>query len=268
MNEMKKLVVCACIGITMMFAATASRAESPFDGTWRADLSQTKFSPKPLSFYISQGWYHCTGSCNPAYDVAADGQDHPVSGHAYDSLSVTIVDAHTITVVGKKDGKTMYEQTRAVSADGKTLTVKSTEHPMNSDQTNTFETVAKRSGVASSGVHATSGNWILQKQSGSGNALLTTYKTNGDEFDMSDPTGVSYSAKLDDTDYPVKGAYGWTSVSLKKINANSIEETDKRDSTVTDVTTMTVASNGKTMTIVDTDKLTGRVDTFVAVKQK
>lgn len=268
MNEMKRYLICAVLAIATLFVAAASHAQSPFNGTWRVDLAQTKFSPKPLSFYISQGWYHCTTSCNPAYDVAADGQDHPVTGHAYDMLSVTIVDPHTISLVGKKEGKVIFEQTRTVSADGKTLTVKSASHAMNSDQTTTFDTVAKRSGLAPSGVHATSGNWVIEKQSGSANALLTTYKTDGNEFDMSDPTGVSYSAKLDGAEYPVKGAYGWTSVSLKKINDHTIEETDKRDSTVTDVSTMTVSANGKTMTIVDTDKLTGRVDTIVAIKQK
>jgi hypothetical protein len=268
MNEMKRYVVCALFSIAALCAATASHAQSPFDGTWRTDLSQTKFSPQPLSFYISQGWYHCVGSCNPAYDVAADGQDHAVVGHAYDTVSVTIVDPHTITVAGKKDGKATFEQTRTVSADGKTLTVKSTSHPMNSDQTATFETTAKRSGIAPSGVHATSGDWIIQKQSGSANALLTTYKTNGDEFTMTEPTGETYTAKFDGNDYPVKGDYGVDAVSLKKVNDHTIEETDKRGGAVVDVSTMTVSANGKTMTILDSDKLTNRTSTYVATKQK
>ncbi len=57
-------------------------------------------------------------------------------------------------------------------------------------------------------------------------------------------------------------------VSLKKINAHTIEETDKRGGTVIDVSTMTVSANGKTMTVVDNDKLTGRTSTYVATKQK
>jgi hypothetical protein len=268
MKAMKQYIFCALFATTALFVAAGSHAQSPFDGTWRVDLAQTKFSPKPLSFYISQGWYHCVGSCNPAYDVAADGQDHAVAGHSYDTLSVTIVDARTISVVGKKDGKVIFEQTRTVSADGKTLTVKSTGHPMNSDQATTFETTAKRIGIAPSGVHATSGDWIIQKQSGSANALLTTYKTNGDEFTMSEPTGETYTAKFDGNDYPVKGAYGYDAVSLKKINAHTIEETDKRGGTVTDVSTMTVSANGKTLTVVDTDKLTNRTSTYIATKQK
>ena len=76
MKAMKQYVFCALLAIAVLLAAGASQAQSPFDGTWRVDLSQTKFSPKPLSFYISQAWYHCTGSCNPSYDIAADGQDH------------------------------------------------------------------------------------------------------------------------------------------------------------------------------------------------
>ena len=161
----------------------------------------------------------------------------------------------------------MFEQTRSVSADGKTLTVKTVDHPMGGAAPSTFEATAKRSGKLASGVHATSGDWIVVKQSGGGDSLLTTYKTTGDQITMSDPTGSGYTAKFDGSDYPVHGAYDYDAVSLKKINAHTFEETDKRDGTVTDVSTMTISANGKTMTVVDTDKLTGRVDTFTSTKQ-
>lgn len=266
MSSIKRNAVCALLSMAVLFAAAASQAQSPFDGTWKIDLSQTKFSPKPLTFYISAGWYHCV-SCTPAFDVPADGQDHAVSGQAYDTISVTIVDPRTISVVTKKGGAVDYEQTRTVSADGKTLNVKSTGHPMNGGPATTFETTGKRSGTAPSGVHATSGGWVIQKQSGSANALLTTYKTRGDEITMTTPTGESYTAKLDGSDYPVKGSYGYDAVSLKKINPHALEETDKRDGTVVDVSTLTVSPNGKTMTVVDTSKLAGRVTTYVATRQ-
>ena len=206
---------------------------SPFDGTWKTDLSKTKFSPKPLTFYTSAGWYHCV-SCSPAYDVQADGQDHAVSGQSYDTISVTVVDAHTISVVAKKGGAVTFEQTRTVSADGKTLAVESTGHPLSGGPSTNFETTGKRSGALPSGVHATSGNWIIQKQSGSPNALLTTYKTNGDELTMTSPTGETYTAKLDGNDYPYRGAYSYDAVSLKQINAHTIEEIDKRSGNVID----------------------------------
>ncbi len=266
MSSKKGLILLALFSIAVLCAATASQAQSPFDGTWKTDLSKTKFSPTPLTFYISEGWYHCV-SCSPAFDVAADGQDHPVSGQSYDTISVTVVDAHTLSVVAKKDNAVSFEQTRTVSADDKTLDVKTTHHPQSGGVPTTFETVAKRSGKLPAGVHATSGDWVIQKLSGSENGLLTTYKTNGDEFTMSAPTGETYTAKFDGADYPAKGEYSYDAVSLKKINSHSFEETDKRGGTVVDVSTTTVSPDGKTMTVVDTNKLTGRVDTFTATKQ-
>jgi hypothetical protein len=266
MSSTRRYVLCALIAVPALFAAATSSAQSPFDGTWKTDLSKAKFSPKPLTFYTSAGWYHCV-SCSPAFDVQADGQDHAVAGQSYDTISVTITDAHTISVAAKKGGVVTFEQIRSVSADGKTLTVKSTGHPPSGGAPTNFETVARRSGSLPSGVHATSGDWIIEKQTGSSNALLTTYKTNVDEITMTSPTGESFTAKFDGNDYPVRGSYGWDAVSLKKVNSNTIEETDKRDGTVTDVTTMTVSPNGKTMTAVETSKLTGRVSTYVATKQ-
>ncbi len=266
MSSTRRYALWALVAIAALFAAVASSAQSPFDGTWKTDLSKAKFSPKPLTFYTSAGWYHCV-SCSPAFDVQADGQDHAVSGQSYDTISIAIVDPHTISVAAKKGSAVTFEQTRTVSADGNTLTVKSTGHPQGGGAPTIFETVARRSGALPSGVHATSGDWIIEKQTGSSNALLNTYKTNGDEFSMSSPTGESFTAKFDGSDYPVRGSYGWDAVSLKKLNSNTIEETDKRDGTITDVTTMTVSPNGKTMTAVDTSKLTGRVSTYVATKQ-
>lgn len=266
MSMTKRILFCSLISAGGLLMAAASHAQSPFDGTWKTDLSKTKFAPKPVTFYISQGWYHCV-SCNPPFDVPADGQDHAVSGQSYDTISVTIVDPHTITVVGKKGANVTFEQTRTVSSDGKTLNVKSTGHPQNGGPATSFETVGKRSGTLPSGVHATSGNWIIEHQTGSSNALLTTYKVSGDEITMTSPTGDTYTAKFDGNDYPYRGAYAYDAVSLKKINDHSFEEIDKRAGTPIDDSTVTVSPNGKTMTVVDTSKLTGRVDTFVATKQ-
>jgi hypothetical protein len=258
-------LVCALIVMATPLAAAANYAQSPFDGTWKTDLSKTKFASKPITFYISQGWYHCV-SCNPSYDIPADGRDYAVSGQAYDTISVTIVDSHTIKVAGKEGSNVTFEQTRTVLSDGSILDVKSTGHPLFGGPPTTFKTIGMRTGILPSGVHATSGEWIIEHQAGSSNALLTTYKTSGDEMTMTSPTGETYTAKLDGNDYPYRGSYAYDVVSLKKINDHTIEETDKRAGTVIDDSTLTVSPNGKTMTIVDTSKLTGRVDTFVATR--
>ena len=99
------------------------------------------------------------------------------------------------------------------------------------------------------------------------NGRTTTYKGAGDQISMSTPTGESYTAKLDGKDYPVKGAYFYNSVSLKRVDDHTIEETDKRDGKVVEVARISVSPDGKKMTVVATDKLTGRTSTFVAEKQ-
>ena len=258
--------VSALLFVAALRAPAALLAQSPFDGTWKTNIAAAKLSPKPNVFYLSQGWYHCV-SCVPAIDVAANGEDQAVTGQAFDSVSVKEVDPKTISLVTKKDGKALAEQTRTVSADGKTLTTKSTIHPINSDQAITTTVTAKLVGIAPAGVHATSGQWKVEKIQESDNGLLTTFKSNGDELSMSTPVGESYTGKFDGNDYPRKGTAGIDTISLKRIDSNTIEETNKRKGTVITVYKMTVSPNGKTMTIVSTNKLTDRTSTVVAIKQ-
>jgi hypothetical protein len=229
-------------------------------------MNESKISPKPVVSYLSQGWYHCV-SCTPSFDVKADGQDQPVSGQSYDTISVKEVDAKTLAYTAKKAGTVDFDQTRTVSADGKTLTVKTTSHPKSGGDPVITTVTATLVGPAPSGVHATSGSWRIGKIQQSDNGLTTTYKSNGDELTMTQPTGETYTAKLDGTDAPVTGAYSYNSVSLKKIDAHTIEETDKRDGTVTGVAKMTVSPDGKKMTVVYTSKPSDRTSTYFATKQ-
>lgn len=263
MNKTLRFAVCISFFVAMFALTTLSHAQSPFDGTWRINPASAKFDPKPFTEYISQGWFHCV-SCQPPYDIAADGQDQAVSGHAYDTESVTIVDDHSVKAVYKKAGKVTGDELDTVSADGKTLTSIASNYPMNGQVTHNTSKM-KRVGALPSGVHATSGNWQALSFTDSENDLLTTYKTDGDQITMTDPTGDTYTAKFDGSDYPYKGAYGVNGVSLKKISANTIEETDKRDGTVVGVYKMTVS--GKTMTIVAHDPRNNTTSTFTATKK-
>jgi hypothetical protein len=266
MHKIERLVAYGLFLMPVLWAPTSSLAQSPFDGTWRNNMDQYKPSPKPNVFSVNKGMYNCS-SCSPKIDVKADGQDQAVTGQSYDTVSVREVDPKSIAVTYKKSGKTVTEQTRAVSDDGNTLTVKTASHPENSDQTVISESTATRVGKAPAGANGTSGSWRINKVKESENGLTTTYKSSGDELTMSTPTGESYTAKLDGKDHPVKGAYSYNSVSLKRVDERTIEETDKRDGKVVRVSKMTVAPDGKKMTVVTTNKLTGRTSTSVAEKQ-
>ena len=266
MNCMRRYVLCGVVLLAAIGAAAVSHAQSPFDGTWRINPAQSKLAAKPFTFYTSQGWFHCV-SCTPAYDIQADGQVHPVQGQPFDSASVTLVDAHTVKSVLMKDGKTITDFTSVVSADGKTLTNTFTNYPMNGGEPVHEVDIQKRVGVLRPGVHATSGNWQAVKFTGSENDLLFTFKTSGDELTMTDTTGDSYTAKFDGNDYPFKGAYGTDAVSLKRINARTIEETDKLKGKAQDTQTMTVSPDGKTMTVAAHDLLRDTTSTFMATKK-
>jgi len=259
----QRFIAFASLSLAIASLAIA-RAQSPFDGTWHLNASTAKFDPKPFTIYISQGWYHCV-SCTPPYDVQADGQFHPVAGEAFDSESVTIVDPHTTSIVDQKGGKTIAEATVTVSADGKQLTIKGKNYPENGGPPQSSSFTGKRSGVLPAGVHATSGNWVAKGFTDTEADLTFTYKTNGDELTMTDPNGDSYTAKFDGSDYPYKGSYQQDAVSLKRIDAHTIEETDKLNGKVIGISKMTVS--GKTITIVEHDPQRDTTSTFTATKK-
>jgi len=266
MNCVKRYVLCAIVLLASLGAAAVSHSQSPFDGTWRVDPAKAKFDQKPFTIYTSQGWYHCV-SCTTPFEVQADGQFHAVTGQPFDTISVTIVDAHTMTMVSKKGDKTIEEDTVTVSADGKLTTIKSTTYPSNGGGPQNSSITLKRVGVPAAGVHATSGNWVPLKFTDTEADLAFTFKSNGDELTMTDPTGDSYTAKFDGNDYPYKGGYYTNAVSLKRIDAHTIVETDKRDGKVLNEQKMTVSPDGKTMTIVAHDPQRDTTSTFVAMKK-
>ena len=84
---------------------------------------------------------------------------------------------------------------------------------------------------------------------------------------MTNPTGQSYSAKLNGTEAPYKGDPGTDHVSVKMRGKDTLEETDKRGDKVISVTKMTLEPDGKSAKLVFDDKLHGTTSEFVAVKQ-
>jgi hypothetical protein len=157
-----------------------------------------------------------------------------------------------------------------MSADGKTVMFSFTD----SSNTNggppvTGEGEAVRVAPGPAGSNPIlSGSFRTIKMEGlSDNAIKWTYKVNGDEITMTNPTGQSYTAKLGGGDAPMKGDPGVTSVSVKMLDKNTFEETDKRDGQVLSVFKLVVAADGKTAKASAYDKRSDRTTDFDAVKQ-
>jgi hypothetical protein len=251
-----------------LLAPGLALAQSAIDGTWKIDLKTTQFPKKPQVYLLQDGMYHCK-SCVPPIDIKADGQDQKVTGQPYyDTMSIKVVDDRTIEETTKKNGKTVGTSRTWVSPDGNTLMLEFTDSSATNADPVTGKGEETRVAKCPAGSHAISGSWQATKMdSVSDNGLSITYKVEGDRLTMTTPTGQSYTAKLDGTEAPYKGDPGTTSVSVKRLDKNTIEETDKRDGKVIAVERITVAADGRSITITVDDKLQGTSIQFVAVKQ-
>lgn len=259
-------VLASLLGLCLMPALAL--AQSAFDGTWKIDLNKLQMPKKPSVLLLQDGVYQCK-TCVPAIRIKADGTDQPVSGHPYfDMMAVKVVDAHTIQETEKKSGKLVSSSSTTVSDDGKTAAFEFTDHSASSNEPVTGKGSMTRVAAGPAGAHAISGSW---RTSGYGNvsdnALTRTYKVDGDSLSMNAATGESFTARMDGSEAPYSGDPGTTSVSLKKLGSHAIQETDKRDGKVISIAKMTVAPDGKSMTIAIDDKLHGTTMSFVAMKQ-
>jgi hypothetical protein len=232
-------------------------AQSSFDGTWKIDVGTLPMPTGTLVWLLQDGMYHCK-SCTPPVDVKADGQDHPTPGQGYDTISVRILDDHTIREIEKKNGQVDSDEKFTVSVDGNTAT----------DEFANWKMTMTRVAMGPAGSHALSGTWRQVKmESVSDLGLLIIYKLEGETLTMSRPTGLSYKAKLDGTVVPYEGDPDKHGVSVRRVDANTIEETNELNGKPTSVVRMKVAADGKSMTIV-VNELEPRTTTqFVAVKQ-
>ena len=249
--------------IAMLFMAGGLCAQSPFDGTWVINSDSVQLSEKPEVYVLSEGTFCCLPSVSK---VKADGHDHKVAASAYaDSESVRVVDAHTVEVITKKDGRIMYTETYAVSADANTLT------KMSKDTTEAeavmVETVYQRVDKGPADSHAISGSWRAHKLKRSKNGSIIKYKCTADGFSAETSLGEKFDAKFDGKYYPVEDDPGHTMVSLKLVNTNTVEQTGERDGKIVSVMRLTVSPDGKSIHAVFENKEGNTTSTVEMQKQ-
>jgi len=264
---MRKLFILTAIVFLLM--PMLAVAQSAFDGTWKIDTNNVNFPKKPTELVLQNGMFDCK-TCVPPYKVKADGNDQPVTGHPYyDTVAIKVVNDHEIQETDKKDGKVVSTSTSTVSSDGKTMNFTFQDaSDTNGGPPVTGDGEATRVANGPAGSHAISGSWRTSKvQNMSDNGITWTYKVSGDQLTMNAPTGQSYTAKLNGTEAPMKGDPGVTSVSVKMVGKNTLEETDKRNGKVIAISKMTIGADGKSAKIVYDDKLQNTQTEYTAMKQ-
>jgi hypothetical protein len=252
------------LSLVLLLPLSAS-AQSPFDGTWKMNLSSTQFEEKPDIFALQNGEYTCS-TCIPKIALKADGADHKVAGDKdYDALAVKQVDDKTVQFTRKRGDKVLSESTDTVSPDGNTLTSEFKDHPTEG-QPMTGKIIFTRGAPGPKGAHAISGAWRTAKvEDISEQGLAMTLKTTPDGLSMDLPFyHESYEAKFDGKEYPVKGEPGGL-VSLKKVNDSTIVETRKRYGNTLAINEMNV--QGNTMKVVSKDVHGNTMMSFTADKQ-
>src|ERR1700691_1172186 len=241
----------------------AALAGGGFDGTWKTNMESLKTSGKPVILLLAAGEYTCS-SCKPPYTVKADGAEHKVTGQAYfDIAQGRVTGPNSADIVLKQGSKELVRFSDTVSADSTTLTSKVTNHV--GVQTVTDELTAKRVAAAPADAHPLSGSWVEQ-QHVAGDLRPVQYRMTADGFQMR-WNGQSYDAKFDGREYPVAGDPGKTTVSLKKIDDATVEETDHRQGKVVDQIRLALAKYGNSITVIDKNIAHGQTITYTLEKQ-
>jgi hypothetical protein len=147
-------------GILMLAVAAAAQPTDPFVGTWRLDVSKSKYSPGPTPkstttiYEVAGKGLKVSVTTEPAsgpvqqwsYTSNLDGKDAPITGNNpnADMAALKRIDANTLEVVYKKAGKVTTTQRNVLASDGKTRTVTTTGTDMQGQKVNNIAVYVKQ----------------------------------------------------------------------------------------------------------------------------
>ena len=125
----------ALVGLAIV--ATPAQGTDHMVGTWKLNVAKSKtiyksgmtaIEPAGDALKVTADLAGADGTAyHWTFTAKYDGKDTPVTGTTpyggHPTVAMTRVDAHTVKIVGKNDGKVTLNQTIVVSADGKTRTI-------------------------------------------------------------------------------------------------------------------------------------------------
>jgi hypothetical protein len=237
---------CFSIALACLVAGTLWASDDPFCGKWKLNMDKSQFTGNQIKIQdLGGNKYKWTGGTS-SDTIAYDGTDQPV--HFDETISMTPEGNNSWKMVIKKNGRVISTMTHAIAADGKSQTIKGTETKPDGT-TSDFDVTWKKISGAGTGW---AGTWqeTNVKFTSPDEWEISPYESTGLTFDTPAYQDV-LSMKFDGKEYEEKGpnvASGSTS-SGKRVNASTLEVTDKVKGQVMDHTTFHVSPDGKTLTL-------------------
>lgn len=235
MRKVVLLGLCAC--------AIAAAAEPPYAGKWKMNLAKSNFGESTITYEQQPGGGYKATMDGQSYTFKTDGSETPTPWGS--TMAAKAVDAKTMQVTEKTNGKVSMTGTMKVSDDGKTLTMNGKR--MKADGSSSDESMTLQ---RASGGPGFAGKWKMGKMNSSSPETMTLTPTaNGVKIEIGGVGGVC-DAKFDGKDHPASGAMwpsGW-SCNVAKSGANALAVVWRKDGKDMYKITWTPSGDGKTLT--------------------
>ncbi|WP_156349200.1 MULTISPECIES: hypothetical protein [unclassified Sphingomonas] len=256
------------VALAAIVLPAAASAQSVFDGRWRVDLGSTQIPKKPWVLTLNKTGYRCV-SCSTPWGIPADGGFHRVAGQNYfDEAALKQIDPRTVEFHYRKGGRLVETDRISVSADGKTLTSVDTDLATANGQPAIYRSTARRSAAGAPGSHVLGGSWVTTSfDKGSDNTMTVTMRLEGDRFSFADGTGSHYVATFGGPAVKVEGDIAGRMIAASRLGAHAIQLDSSIGGKADSRMIVTVAPDGKKMTVESTNLKQGTTARFVAYKQ-
>jgi hypothetical protein len=232
------------LALGCLIAGTLHAADDPFCGKWKLDKEKSKFSGEQMKIEDLGDNKFKWSFGNESDTVTADGTDQPV--HFGRTMALSKEGSNSLKMVIKKDGKVINSMTHTLSEDGNTQTIKGTATKPDGT-TSDFEVVDKRVGSGS----GWTGMWESTKVDFTAPDEWDIEPNGSDGLTFNTPAYQdTLSMKFDGKEYPEKGPNvpAGSMSSGKRVDAHTIEMTDKIQGKVMDHMKIEVSPDGKMLT--------------------
>jgi hypothetical protein len=230
--------------ILLAASAGASATDSPFTGTWKLNVDKSSLAGQTLSYTATATGFHYSNGSTVKFDFAVDGKDYPVIPGRTVSWTKS-GDNSWDSVYKNGSGTVVTKVHRVLSADGKTMTVTSTDY--HADGTTADETDVR---ARVSGGPGLAGKWKEVKVSRASQTTVISVPSPGHiRYEIPNEKQTIEGA-VDGSSARVQGptAPEGATMTFKQVTPNQLAWSYSVKGVVLGTGTDTVSADGKSLT--------------------